>query len=232
MNALDGRVIAVAGAAGGLGPSVVEALAAAGARVALTDRDEGRLTEVARDLPAERVDRQVVDLLDADAAQAWADGLVERFGAVHGVAHLVGGWKGGTAIEDAPLADSELLHDLLVRTVQHTSRAFARPLMECGAGRFVLVSSLQAQKPSHDNAAYATAKAAAETWTLALADRFRDTGATANVVVVNAIATPSMSAPPASFTRAQDIADAIVYLCGDAAQQMNGHRLVLHGART
>ena len=53
-----------------------------------------------------------------------------------------------------------------------------------------MVSSKQAQAPTHDNAAYAAAKAAAEAWTLALADGFTGTGATANVVVVNAIATP------------------------------------------
>lgn len=234
---LEGRVVAVAGAAGGLGPSVVEALAAAGATVALTDTDEARLAAVGADLPPERIDRRVVDLLDEAAARAWAAALTERFGAVHGLAHLVGGWKGGAPIEEAPLEEWTELHDLLVRTTQHTSRAFTQPLIDSGAGRFVLISSIQATRPSHTNAAYATAKAAAEAWTFALADRFANTGATANVIAVNAIATPKMRAgKPAdaypTFTRAEDIAAAIVYLCGDGAAQMNGHRLVLHGART
>ena len=46
MGSLDDRVIAIAGAAGGLGPVVCERLAAAGAALALTDRDQGRLDEV------------------------------------------------------------------------------------------------------------------------------------------------------------------------------------------
>ena len=61
--------------------------------------------------------------------------------------------------------------------------------MASGHGRFVLVSAGQAQAPTHPNASYAAAKAASETWTLALADRFKGTGATANIVVVEAIVT-------------------------------------------
>ena len=56
----------------------------------------------------------------------------------------------------------------------------------------MLVSPAQAQRPTSTNASYAAAKAAAEAWTLALADRFRATGATANVVVVGTIVTPAM----------------------------------------
>jgi NAD(P)-dependent dehydrogenase (short-subunit alcohol dehydrogenase family) len=188
-------------------------------------------------LPDDRLDARVVDLLDQDAAHAWAAALTERFGAVDALAHLVGGWRGGTTLRDAPLEDWALLHDLLVRTVQHTTRAFHDALVASGNGRFVLVSSKQAAAPTHDNAAYAAAKAAAEAWTLAYADAFReaDAGATANIVVVNAIVTRAMrEASPEkayrTFTDATEIADAIVYLCSDAARKMNGHRLHLHGA--
>ncbi len=59
-------------------------------------------------------------------------------------------------------------------------------------GRFVLVSSKQAQAPTATNAAYAAAKAAAEAWTLALADGFEGSDATANILVVDAILTPRM----------------------------------------
>src|SRR5262249_57898784 len=86
----------------------------------------------------------------------------------------------------------ELLHDLLTRTVQHTTRAFHDALLESEHGRFVLVSAKQAQSPTNGNAAYAAAKAAAEAWTLAFADGFEATPATANIIVVDAILTPRM----------------------------------------
>ncbi|MTD43816.1 SDR family oxidoreductase [Conexibacter sp. W3-3-2] len=242
VSALDGRVVAIAGATGGLGPAVARALAAHGATLALTDVDAAKLDALAAELalPAERVDVRTVDLLDPDATAAWAAALVERFGTVAGLAHLVGGWRGGEPLPSAPLEDWTLLHDLLVRTVQHTSRAFAGPLLDSGHGRFVLVSSKQAQAPTFTNAAYGAAKAAAEAWTLALADGFAQQEAddprraTANVVVVDAIATAAMVEGKAdsayrTFADADDIAAAIAYVLGDGASAMNGQRLQLHG---
>lgn len=231
---LQDRVIAVAGVGGGLGPIVAGCLAAAGATVAGTDRSQETLDampEVAG-IPAERWDGRAVDLLDEDAARGWCAALVERFGRVDGLVHLVGGWRGGEALHEAPLADWELLHDLLVRTVQHTTRAFHDQLAASEHGRFVLVSAKQAQAPSNSNAAYAAAKAAAEAWTLAFADGFEPGGATANIVVVEAILTPRMREENpdgdfATFTPAEHLAEAIAFLCSDAAAEMNGQRLPL-----
>jgi NAD(P)-dependent dehydrogenase (short-subunit alcohol dehydrogenase family) len=231
---LDGRVYAIAGIGGGLGPSVAERLAADGATLAGTDRDQARIDGVgeALGLPAERWDGRAVDLLDEGAARSWCAALLERFGRVDGLLHLVGGWRGGQPLHEAPLADWDLLHDLLIRTVQHTARAFHDALAASDTGRFVLVSAKQAQAPSNSNAAYAAAKAAAEAWTLALADGFAGSAATANIVVVDAILTPRMREENpegdfASFTPAEHIAGAIAFLCSDEGAEMNGQRLSL-----
>jgi NAD(P)-dependent dehydrogenase (short-subunit alcohol dehydrogenase family) len=212
---------------------VAERLAAAGAIVAGTDRDEGRLEEIGAGIDAERWDGRVVDLLDEEATRGWCEALAERFGGVDGLLHLVGGWRGGTPLHEAPLEDWALLHDLLIRTVQHTTRAFHDALVASDHGRFVLVSSSQAQSPSGTNASYAATKAAAESWTLALADSLKDTNATANIVVINAILTPSMREKNPdkkfpTFTSTDDLAEAIRYVLGDSAAKMNGKRLELH----
>jgi NAD(P)-dependent dehydrogenase (short-subunit alcohol dehydrogenase family) len=232
---LSDRVVAIAGAGGGLGPVVAERLAAEGAILAATDRDQDRLDSLASDLglPEDRYDGRTVDLLDESAAAEWRDAILERFGHVDGLLHLVGGWRGGKPLHEAPLEDWDFLHDLLVRTVQHTTRAFHDALADSAHGRFVIVSAKQAQSPSNDNAAYAAAKAAAEAWTLALADGFEDTDATANILVVNAILTPQMreddpDKPFRTFTPAEHIAEAIVFLCSDQGARMNGQRLHLH----
>ena len=229
---LDGRVIAIAGIGGGLGPVVADRLAKAGAVVAGTDRDAGALEEIGAGMAEERWDGRVVDMLDEDATREWCAALVERFGRVDGLLHLVGGWRGGTPLHEAPLADWELLHDLLIRTVQHTTRAFHDALAASAHGRFVLVSAKQAQAPSNENASYAAAKAAAEAWTLALADGFAGNRATANIIVVDAILTPGMREENPggdfpTFTPAEHIAAAIEFLCSEAAAEMNGQRLPL-----
>jgi NAD(P)-dependent dehydrogenase (short-subunit alcohol dehydrogenase family) len=235
MSDLKGRVVAIAGVAGGLGPVVAERLAEAGATIAGADVSQEHADQVGAGLglPDERWDGRAVDLLDEEATRDWCAALLERFGRVDALLHLVGGWRGGQPLHEEPLADWALLHDLLIRTVQHTTRAFRGPLIASGRGRFALISAKVAAQPTQSNASYAAAKAAAEAWTLALADSFADEAATANIVVINALVTPEMRAaspekPFQTFTDAADIAAALAYLCSDAASKMNGRRLILH----
>jgi NAD(P)-dependent dehydrogenase (short-subunit alcohol dehydrogenase family) len=217
-------VIVVTGAGGSLGPYVARRLEADGEQLALVDTDAARL----EGLPGEP---HVVDLLDEAATREWAASLRD----VTGVIHLVGGWRGGQPASEEPDEHWTLLHELLIRTVQHTTRAFAPALKAAGErGRYVLVSSKQAQQPSPTNASYAAAKAAAEAWTLAFAGELAETGGTANILVVNAIVTPEMRAASPdkafrTFTDARHMASAIAFLVSDVAVAMNGQRLSLHG---
>jgi NAD(P)-dependent dehydrogenase (short-subunit alcohol dehydrogenase family) len=232
---LEDKVVAIAGAGGSLGPIVSSLLAERGAKLALAERnpDLARSCAAHLDVDEDRCDSFAVDLLDPDGARGWAEHVAEKFGGVDALVHLVGGWRGGKPIAEAPVEDDEFLHALLVRSVQTASRAFL-PHLAARAGRFVIVSSLQAQSPTSTNAAYATAKAGAEAWTLALADELAESGGTANIVVVNAIVTPEMRAANPekaykTFTDASQIAEGIAFLLGDAGSKMNGQRMSLHG---
>ena len=71
---LDGRVIAVAGGAGNLGPTVVRRLAGEGAVVCVCGRDRESLDALADELAVE-IETDVVDLLDAAATKHWAHEL-------------------------------------------------------------------------------------------------------------------------------------------------------------
>jgi NAD(P)-dependent dehydrogenase (short-subunit alcohol dehydrogenase family) len=228
------KVVAIAGAAGGLGPTIVQAFAQAGARLSLADTKQSKLEALSAALgDLEQHHLAVVDLLDAAQTQTWAREIEQRFGQVDVVIHLVGGYRGGQPIAQFPEADWVLLKELLIETTWNVARTFVEPL-KVHRGRFILVSSPQAQQPAHVNAAYGACKAAAEALTLALADEFKGSGATANIIVVNAILTPQMRAerPDADysqFTAAEDIAATILYLCSRAAASMNGQRLRLFG---
>ena len=212
--ALEGRRIAVAGAGGSLGPHVVRELKAAGAWVAAGDVREEAFDGLDVD------DATVIDLSTQAGAHGWADVL----GDVDGLLHLVGGWRGGQPLERTSPEDLAWLDGLLFRTVVHATRAFAPAIKGAReAGRFAIVSSTAAAKPSAGNAGYAAAKAAAEAWTLAFGAELAEHGATANVVVVNALGTKP------GFTPVEDVAEALAWLCTDAAGHMNAQRLHLHG---
>lgn len=231
---LSDAVVVVAGAGGGAGAAVVRHLAAAGATVVMADTSAERLDPLAEEVSAAggRAVGYAVDLLDETATQAWARGVVDQFGRVDGVVHLVGGWRGGKGIVESDLADWALLSDLLIRTLQHTTRAFHDVVRAAPAGRFVLISAAAASRPTADNAAYAAAKAAAEAWTLAVADSFRGSAAAATVLVVKALLTPAMrEAKPegkfSGFTDVEDLAAEIVSLWEKPAAEVNGARLWL-----
>lgn len=181
-GSLSGAVVAVAGAAGPAGRAALLRLAEAGAIVVASDADAARLAEA---VDAARyahggatVVGDTVDLLDLDATREWAARTEKEFGRIDGLVHLVGGWRGSASFPETDLADWELLEKLLVKTVQHTSLAFHDGLLRSDRGRYVLVSQSGAHKPTANNAAYNAGKAAAEAWTLALADAFRKAGAT------------------------------------------------------
>ncbi|WP_103503949.1 SDR family oxidoreductase, partial [Streptomyces sp. SM14] len=176
-----------------------------------------------------------VDLLDIDATRQWADRTEKEFGRVDGLVHLVGGWRGSATFAETDLADWDALESLLIRTVQHTSLAFEGALRRSGNGRFLLISAAGASRPTAGNAAYAAAKAAAEAWTIALADGFRKDGgdagprAAATVLVVKALVHDAMRAERpnakfAGFTDVRDLAEAITGTWNQPASELNGQR--------
>jgi NADP-dependent 3-hydroxy acid dehydrogenase YdfG len=231
---LTEAVVVVAGAGGGAGAAVVRRLSAAGAIVVTADRSLDSTEELVREIgeAGGQIDAYAVDLLDGPTTQAWADSITARFGRVDGVVHLVGGWRGGKGITEADLADWDWLSGLLVRTVQNTTRGFHDQLKASPIGRFVLVSSVEASRPTAKNASYGASKAAAEAWTLAVADSFRDSAAAATIVVVKALVTQAMrEAKPDSafkgYTDVAELADTIIGLWDKPAAAINGERVWL-----
>ncbi|MER7643767.1 SDR family oxidoreductase [Streptomyces sp. NPDC126522] len=241
-GALDGAVIAVAGAGGPAGRAVLLRLAEAGATVVGADAHPERLAEA---VDAARyahggatVVGDTVDLLDPQATREWAEHIEKDFGRVDGLVHLVGGWRGSASFTDTDLADWDLLEKLLIRTVQHTSLAFYDGLERSDRGRYLLISAAGASRPTAGNAAYSASKAAAEAWTLAMADGYRKAGgedgpsSAAAVMVVKALVHDAMRAERpnakfAGFTDVKDLAEAIVGVWDKPATEVNGNRLWL-----
>lgn len=241
-GALNGAVIAVAGAGGPAGRAVLLRLAEAGATVVGADAHPERLAEA---VDAARyahggatVVGDTVDLLDPQATRDWAEHIEKDFGRIDGLVHLVGGWRGSASFTDTDLADWDLLEKLLIRTVQHTSLAFYDGLERSDRGRYLLISAAGASKPTAGNAAYSASKAAAEAWTLAMADGYRKAGgedgpsSAAAVMVVKALVHDAMRAERpnakfAGFTDVKDLAEAIAGVWDKPATEVNGNRLWL-----
>lgn len=222
---LGGKIVVVAGAAGAAGPATVRALTGAGAGVVALGHNPARLQDAVAGTGASAV---VLDLLDEEMTRACAEQVVADHGRVDGLIHLVGGWRGGTPITGIDLADWLWLQARVVQTLQVTSKVFHDPLAAAG-GRLAVVSTPQARTPTATNACYAAAKAAAEAWTLAVADSWAGTDAAAVIFEVNALLTPAMRAdrPDAAFagyTRVEDLAEEFTTLWDHPGAEVNGTR--------
>ena len=236
---LDGAVIAVAGAGGPAGRAVLQRLARAGGHVIAADADPERLAKAVDDARYDAggadITGEIVDLLDLETTQDWAARIEKDHGRVDGLVHLVGGWRGSASFPETELADWDVLHDLLIRTVQRTSLAFHDGLMRSPGGRYVLISAAGASHPTAGNAAYAASKAAAEAWTLALADSFRKLGgengptAAATVLVIKALVHDGLRAERpnakfAGFTDVTELAEAVADIWNRSPTEVNGTR--------
>ncbi|MEU9286062.1 SDR family oxidoreductase [Streptomyces sp. NPDC048275] len=241
-GALSGAVIAVAGAGGPAGRATLVRLAEAGATVIGSDNDPERLAEAVDAASyghgGAAVVGDTVDLLDLDSTRDWAIRIEKDFGRVDGLVHLVGGWRGSETFTRTSLDDWDFLELLLIRTVQHTTLAFHEALQRSDRGRYILISAAGASKPTAGNAAYAAAKAAAEAWTLSMADFFRKAGgeqgptSAAAILVVKALVHDAMRAERpnakfAGFTDVKNLAEEIVGVWAKSAAEVNGNRLWL-----
>lgn len=223
MSAVAGRTVVVTGANGALGQEVVHRLVDAGAKVAAITRSAPAEAIAALD----GVSGYTADLGDREATAAAAQAIIADHGGADGLLHLVGGWRGGTPIDEADPADWDFLEQGLIRSLQNVSQPLYRALAASENARVAVISSTSVAKPTASNAMYSSAKAASEAWTYALADGFTGTGAAATILRVMALLTPKMQAdaPEKKFPRYTpigDVADRLVALWDAPAAQVNG----------
>jgi NAD(P)-dependent dehydrogenase (short-subunit alcohol dehydrogenase family) len=189
----------------GMGGRAVAVALGADHDVIVVDRREDLAQEAAAPVSGEAA---VVDLLDIDDVTRFRDDVIARHGRIDTVVHLVGGWQGSKTVDRGALDAWDAIAPGVFGTVRTTTVAFRDPLLASG-GCYVIVSSTAASKPTAGNVAYATAKAAAETWVGGLAHSFKDTSARAVIVAVKALVDASMrqAQPDQAFPGYTDTVD-------------------------
>ena len=228
------RVVLITGATGVLGREVARMFAADRARLGLVGTDGDRLAAVAHDLglPDDRWVAGIGDLRQRDGARSAVETVTAAFGRVDVLAHLVGGYVGGTAIADIDPADVRLMLDQHLWTTLHVTQAVVPGMVERGWGRVLAVSAPVASEPPAKMAAYAVGKAAEEVLLRTLAREVAGAGVTVNLVIVKAIDETGVRATDpkkASWTGPDEIAATFRFLASDDAAAVTGARIPLYG---
>ncbi|MBT2596914.1 SDR family NAD(P)-dependent oxidoreductase [Arthrobacter sp. ISL-72] len=224
--------VVVTGGSGPSGIAAARALRRAGHRVFTVGSDGPRIEAAAAEA-GDGVTPLVCDLAVLADVRALHAGISAAAGRVDGVIHLVGGWRGAKGITDQSDEDWDFLERSAITTVRNVTRVFYDDLASSSAGRFAMVTSTAAATPTASGASYVAAKAAAEAWTLAVAEGFTEAPASAAVIfVVKGLVDAGMRAKSpgrsfAGFTDVDELAAAAVGLFTAPAAELNGRRLLL-----
>lgn len=231
-GSLDGRVVAITGAGGGLGRAYALAVAESGAHVIVADLDSRAADAVAAEIVAAggAATPVAVDISAPGAGQTIVDAAVASGGALHGFVANAGILAPGALLEQSDETVRRAIEVNVAGTVA-TVTAAAHAMRDGGSIVVIVSGSLLG---AEDLALYGTTKAAAlglvYGLSLELADRgIRVTGlaprARTGMSAQMGDAGEDKGGPPSG------VAPVVTYLLSDAARDLSGHVLRFDGMR-
>jgi 2-keto-3-deoxy-L-fuconate dehydrogenase len=231
----------VTGAAGGIGAAIVRKLRAAGARVAVADRDVSGV-EAEAQLPGDLLDRAYADGLPQAAADALGglDILVNNAGVI----------TRGPVTETSD-ADWSLSVGVNVEAPFRVCRAAIPIMAAAGGGAIVNTASCWGLRPGPNHAVYCMTKAAIASLTQCMGMDHARQGIRINAVCPNEVNTPMLRAgfakrgfdpdtavaelgktvPLGRIAEPEDIADVVLFLASDEARYMCGSLVEVNGGK-
>jgi 3-oxoacyl-[acyl-carrier protein] reductase len=177
---LENRVALITGATGYFGRALARGFGAAGAKLFLTGRNEAVLAELAKELSARTF---AVDLAEKNAATR----VVEEAGHIDTLIINAGTLADGLV---AGLTDDEVarVYEVNVMAAFRMLRAALKTMILNRSGNIVVISSTAAQRPGVGQAAYASSKAALETFVRTTARETATRGIRINAVAPGLLA--------------------------------------------
>jgi 3-oxoacyl-[acyl-carrier protein] reductase len=238
---LAGRVVLVTGSSRGIGAEVAVKAAAEGAIVAVhynqsAEAAEGTLSR-ARSVGPE-AEGFAADLREGRQAEDLVTRVIDRFGRIDALVNNAGRTLVGPFLEIDPADWDDILRTDLTAAF-HTSRAALPSMVERGSGTIVNIASRLGQMGVAETAAYSAAKAGLIGLTRALAREFGPRGIRVNAVAPGVTVTEMTTDLVDSeegrrrlrdmalgrFGRADEVADAVIFLLSDASSLFTGQTL-------
>ncbi|RPJ72657.1 MAG: 2-dehydro-3-deoxy-D-gluconate 5-dehydrogenase KduD [Acidobacteria bacterium] len=241
---LSGKVALVTGTSRGLGAGMARALAAAGADVAVHDREAPCATEECLRGAGVRTVCLAGDLADRAAADRLVADTIDRMGRLDILVNNAGIIRRHPAAEHPDEYWDEVL-EINLTAVFRLCRAAGRHMLERGeGGKIVNIASLLAFQGGITVPGYSASKGAVMQLTKALANEWAARGINVNAIAPGYMATDNTKAlredpvrtrqileriPAGRWGTPDDLAGAVVFLASRASDYVNGHVLVVDG---
>lgn len=240
-----GKFVMITGAGSGIGAACAARFLSEGALVAVIDREEAGLAELASSPSAGRIQAVAGDCTDASVVGAFHKTATERFGPVDILVNNVGQSARERASEFHQSAEDvwRFVLEVSLLATMRLSRLVAPAMRERG-GRILNMSSDAAFVGDAGLVDYATAKMGIIGFTRSLARELAPFGVTVNAVAPGAIRTRAHDRVPAAVIdrirrqtpagfvgEPSDVAAAICFLASDEARFITGQTLLIDGGR-
>ena len=237
---LSGMKALVTGASGGLGSAIARALAAQGARVAVSGTRMDALTGVAAELGNEPVILPC-NLADAASVEALVPAAVEQLGGLDILVNNAGITRDTLALRMKD-EDWATVVQVNLEAAFRLSRAALKPMMKARFGRIISITSIVGVTGNPGQANYAASKAGLIGMSKSLAAEVASRGVTVNCVAPGFIASPMTDVlsddqksklldkiPAGKLGEGADIGAAVAYLASREAAYVTGQTLHVNG---
>ena len=237
---LTGRTAFITGSTRGIGLAIARALHAAGAKVAIVGREQGRAESVAAEL-GERAFGVACDVAHADQVERAIGAAEAALGPTDILVNNAGLTRDNIVLRLSN-ADWDAVLDANLKGAFHTTRAVIKGMMKRRAGRIVNIASIVGLTGNKGQANYAASKAGLIGFTKSIAKEYASRGVLVNCVAPGFIETDMTAALPdearasllqdialGRLGRPEDVAGAVLFLASDLAGYITGQVLVVDG---
>jgi NAD(P)-dependent dehydrogenase (short-subunit alcohol dehydrogenase family) len=243
---LEGRVILVAGGAGGLGAPLAKAFAARGAKLLIADIDE-RMAGKSAEASGGEARATALDVTEAASCEAAVKFAVSTWGRLDGLINASGVYRVGRVLDELDDESWERTIDINVTGAFRLARAAGRVMVAQKAGSIVTIASVSSVVANPRYAAYAASKAAVAHLTRVLAVEWSASGVRVNAIgpaVIPTVMTRQIidndqnregalaRIPMGRFGTPDDLIGAAVFLLSPASAFVTGQTLFVDGGRT
>lgn len=230
---LSGSVAVVTGGGRGIGHAIAQRLAAMGATVILTGRDEARVQQVAADLVSRghRAEGVGCDLTDLASVEALGEHLRSKYGRVDILVNnaAIGG-PAGMMLHELPPEDWDAIFNTNLRGVYYMIRAVVPLMIAAGAGHVINISSLAGKNPLPRGAAYSASKWGLNGLSYGVAEELRGQNIRVSVVCPGSVDTdfsPRRSGKDTQkMLKPEDVAHAVAMLVKQEPQSFISEVLI------
>src|SRR5215831_14133874 len=225
----QGQVVLVSGGTGALGSAVTRAFLQEGATVAVTYRTPREYDDLQSSVTSDRARLRghQIDVTNEPDMLRLTVSIEAEFQRLDALVNNAGGYAGGPKLWENEGTVLERMLDLNLRSAFVSSRSVLAILLRQGRGCIVNVAAKAAVDQPGGAGAYVASKAAALAMMHSLAMDLKSTAIRVNTVLPNIIdtATNRRDMPRANFatwTKPEEIARIILFLCTDDARAING----------